>query len=638
MATKWKLSGRNCSYPKNSKRGLAIRAASLDRFGQKPQASFMNSTYTTNGFVDLKDRSDAYLLTYGFNFLGAEANINIWNPKVEKPEDFTTAQIWLKSDSADNFETVEAGWMKDTYKSTGCFDLTCSGFVQTNKAVGLGGALGPISSYRQQYELNYGIYSDNDGNWWLKIKHNIAVGYWPKEFLGQSATMVQWGGQVFSYSVKTKPPHTGTQMGSGEEAHALFGGACYMSTSIEGEMKGSRYQGGMGKYKVAMLLLWVLFDLCTLLLLKVEARSSSYSLEREIETKLKLLNKPAVKSIQMMPNFHLESQSSSTKDVFNASSDVFQIWQKSGSCPEETIPIRRIRKEDLMRVASLDRFGQKPPEIFLNSTNITNHILHNLNNTDDIVDLKDRSDAHLIAYGFNFIGAEANINVWNPKVDKPEDFTTAQMWLKAANGGNFESIETGWTVNPKLYGDHNTRLFIYWTRDAYMSTGCFDLTCHGFVQTNKNIVLGGTIGPISIPSGQQYELNYGIFRDDDGKWWLKVKNSIAVGYWPAELIPNLGTAKFVQWGGQVFSHAVKTKPPHTGTQMGSGDEANNRFGHACYVSNVRIKDNSQILKYPQFVSTYTREPYCYGALNDAPYGKDPIFYFGGPGRNPPYCP
>ncbi|MCI19936.1 carboxyl-terminal peptidase, partial [Trifolium medium] len=63
-------------------------------------------------------------------------------------------------------------------------------------------------------------------------------------------------------------------------------------------MKGSRYQGGMGKYKVAMLLLWVLFDLCTLLVLKVEARASSSSLEREIETKLKLLNKPAVKSIQ----------------------------------------------------------------------------------------------------------------------------------------------------------------------------------------------------------------------------------------------------------------------------------------------------------------------------------------------------
>jgi hypothetical protein len=55
------------------------------------------------------------------------------------------------------------------------------------------------------------------------------------------------------------------------------------------------------------------------------------------------------------------------------------------------------------------------------------------------------------------------------------------------------------------------------------------------------------------------------------------------------------------------------------------------------MSNVRIKDYSQMLKYPQLVSTFSIEPYCYSALNDAPYGKDPIFYFGGPGKNP-HCP
>jgi hypothetical protein len=69
--------------------------------------------------------------------------------------------------------------------------------------------------------------------------------------------------------------------------------------SIEGETKGSIYQGEMGKYKVSLLLLWVFFALCTLLVLKVEARAYSSSLERQIEAKLKLLNKPAVKSIKV---------------------------------------------------------------------------------------------------------------------------------------------------------------------------------------------------------------------------------------------------------------------------------------------------------------------------------------------------
>lgn len=54
---------------------------------------------------------------------------------------------------------------------------------------------------------------------------------------------------------------------------------------------------------------------------------------------------------------------------------------------------------------------------------------------------------HLATSGSNFIGAEADINVWNPKVDLPDDSTTAQIWLKAGNGNEFESIEAGWMVS-----------------------------------------------------------------------------------------------------------------------------------------------------------------------------------------------
>ena len=100
--------------------------------------------------------------------------------------------------------------------------------------------------------------------------------------------------------------------------------------------------------------------------------------------------------MQRVPNFLLESQISRTGDSFNVSSDVYQTWQKSGSCPEETVPIRRIRKEDLLRAVSLDRFGQKPPEVFVNSINPTNHNFSNLNANDGVVDLKNRS-VHIIS-------------------------------------------------------------------------------------------------------------------------------------------------------------------------------------------------------------------------------------------------
>lgn len=91
--------------------------------------------------------------------------------------------------------------------------------------------------------------------------------------------------------------------------------------------------------------------------------------------------------MQRIPDFLLESQSSSTRGATNASTDVFQTWQKSGSCPKETVPIRRIRKEDLLRAVSLNRFGQKPPEPSVNSATNTKLNFSNL----DYVNLENRS-------------------------------------------------------------------------------------------------------------------------------------------------------------------------------------------------------------------------------------------------------
>ena len=49
-------------------------------------------------------------MTYGYNYIGASGEINVWNPRVEKLPEFTTAQIWLKNGEVNNFESVEAGW------------------------------------------------------------------------------------------------------------------------------------------------------------------------------------------------------------------------------------------------------------------------------------------------------------------------------------------------------------------------------------------------------------------------------------------------------------------------------------------------------------------------------------------------
>ncbi|KAK7351259.1 hypothetical protein VNO77_10572 [Canavalia gladiata] len=425
-----------------------------------------------------------------------------------------------------------------------------------------------------------------------------------------------------------------------------------------------RYQSGMGKSKVAILFLWVLFALSVILHLNVEAKPSSL-LEKEIEAKLKQLNKPAVKTIKsedgdiidcvdiykqpafdhpalknhtikMMPDFLRESEESRRNNASESESDIIQIWQKSGSCPKGTVPIRRILKEDLLRYASLDYFGRKPPAVFKNSTYPYNFNLSNAKINNFIPE--NRSSAYLVTLGYNYIGAQADINVWNPKIDIPEDFTTAQIWLKNNNNQNFESVESGWMVNPKLYHDGATRFFAYWTRDSYKSTGCFDVFCPGFVVTGQ-VALGAAISPVSSYFGKQYDINVGLFLPNSGNWYLKIKNNVPVGYWPAEILGSLRhSAILVEWGGQVSSTNIKKETPHTGTGMGSGDFANGRYGSANFMRNVRIKDYSQSLKYPEHVNAVADEPYCYSALNDVKYGVEPVFYFGGPGRKPPYCP
>jgi len=57
-----------------------------------------------------------------------------------------------------------------------------------------------------------------------------------------------------------------------------------------------RQESEMWERKVAVLFLWVLFAVC--MRLNVEAKPSS-TLERQIEAKLKQLNKPAVKTIKV---------------------------------------------------------------------------------------------------------------------------------------------------------------------------------------------------------------------------------------------------------------------------------------------------------------------------------------------------
>ncbi|KAK3409662.1 hypothetical protein EUGRSUZ_J01765 [Eucalyptus grandis] len=255
----------------------------------------------------------------------------------------------------------------------------------------------------------------------------------------------------------------------------------------------------------------------------------------EVQKHLRRLNKPAVKSIQspdgdvidcvhisdqpafdhpylkdhkiqMRPNYHPEGLfdenkvATSTKERANP---INQPWHVNGKCPENTIPIRRTKEDDVLRASSVKRYGRKKrrsiPKPRSADPNLINQSGHQ----------------HAIAYveGDKYYGAKATINVWEPKIQQSNEFSLSQLWLLGGSfGEDLNSIEAGWQVSPDLYGDNNTRLFTYWTSDAYQATGCYNLLCSGFIQINNQIAMGASISPVSAFRNSQYDISILIWK------------------------------------------------------------------------------------------------------------------------------
>lgn len=207
----------------------------------------------------------------------------------------------------------------------------------------------------------------------------------------------------------------------------------------------------------------------------------------DVRNHLKRLNKPALKSIkspdgdiidcvhishqpafdhpflkdhkiQMRPTFHPEGLFDESKVSSNAgkkkSSDLSQLWHLNGRCPEDTIPIRRTKRDDILRASSFKRYGRKKHRTIPQPKSADPDLVNQ------------NGHQHAIAYveGGKYYGAKATINVWQPSIQQSNEFSLSQLWILGGSfGEDLNSIEAGWQVSPDLYGDNNTRLFTYWT-------------------------------------------------------------------------------------------------------------------------------------------------------------------------------
>ncbi|KAG4202050.1 hypothetical protein ERO13_A05G313100v2 [Gossypium hirsutum] len=307
-----------------------------------------------------------------------------------------------------------------------------------------------------------------------------------------------------------------------------------------------------------------------------------------------------------------------TAEVEEEEEEHVQLWRMSGeTCPEGTIPIRRTTEQDMLRASSVRRFGRKPRRRVRRDSTSNGH-------------------EHAVGYvsGGEYYGAKGSINVWAPQVSNPYEFSLSQLWVISGSfAHDLNTIEAGWQVSPELYGDNYPRFFTYWTNDAYEATGCYNLMCSGFVQTNNRIAIGAAISPISSYHGGQFDITLLIWKDPKhGNWWLEFGSGILVGYWPSFLFTHLRDhATMVQFGGEI----VNTRPggSHTSTAMGSGHFAGEGFGKASYFRNLEVVDwDNNLIPLPN-LRVLADHPNCYdirGGVNGV-WGH--YFYYGGPGRS-----
>ncbi|EOA32597.1 hypothetical protein CARUB_v10015890mg, partial [Capsella rubella] len=200
-----------------------LRAESIARFGKKgfnsiPQLKPTNTTIKVNS-----PRA---------KFHGAKAVINVWKPYVQTVGEFSFAQIWVSAGRQKTLNNIEAGWQvvkkvdgddkpryfvywtADGYRSTGCYNLDCPGFVTINQRFALGGIVPRVSTLNGQQEvIPTTIWKDSlTGNWWLKFSTNLNF---------------YWAGEIVDMKEGSK--HRLTQMGSGHFAENGWKKASYFN-------------------------------------------------------------------------------------------------------------------------------------------------------------------------------------------------------------------------------------------------------------------------------------------------------------------------------------------------------------------------------------------------------------------------
>lgn len=289
------------------------------------------------------------------------------------------------------------------------------------------------------------------------------------------------------------------------------------------------------------------------------------------------------------------------------------VYGNAVSCPRGTIPMQRLSLQRLTRFPTLNAFlakepdGSRPPSAGSGSPFSS-------------------GGGHRYAVGYNDVanhGGNSWLNLWNPS----GDFSLSQQWYLGTSGAGVQSVEGGWVRYPAAFGDQSV-LFTFFTPDDYAS-GCYNLDCGAFVQTDNSYGLGVAWTDYSTTGGDQWGFGE-QWRQFDGAWWLFIQGT-AIGYYPDSLYGSgplsTGQAGTYQFGGETYT--AGTSWP----QMGSGWWAAGGYGYAAFQNSVYYFDPADVIYSANLFRQSVTNPNCYTFDNHPGDGVNTVtyFFFGGPG-------
>uniref|UniRef100_A0A0D3AIC3 Neprosin PEP catalytic domain-containing protein n=1 Tax=Brassica oleracea var. oleracea TaxID=109376 RepID=A0A0D3AIC3_BRAOL len=252
----------------------------------------------------------------------------------------------------------------------------------------------------------------------------------------------------------------------------------------------------------------------------------------------------------MEPSFIISKQKDQTKTKSES--------KKFIDCPNGTVPILKNTKEF---VTNAQYWANK----HFNSFTIDSHGTHFAG----VRASQDQGPYH---------GVEAWMSVHELNISVDQTSYT-NIYVASAVSDKVNFIQTGWMVNPTLFGDGRPWSYGLWK--GINRTGCYNTICPGFIQVSKTDPLSIPLSP--LPKGEigtylsiKQNIRSNMFQnylskdEETGNWWAAdVKyngHGMNIGYWPKELFDLISTN-----AGMVgVTGAVQASPSGKSPPMGNG--------------------------------------------------------------------